>query len=455
MTNKTTGRGLLAKRAAACIVGSGLILGIGAPMAQAATTTDTAPKASAQEHFQQALDRAQQAVVDAQAQLDAAKDAEAALYAQFETLVDESLEAITAGVTKIATAQAAVEAAKAALDAAEKALEDAVKDIDLLKAGVEAAKELVAETEVDGKDALKIVADDYLARVSQHEAAKALWCKVNANGQKCKDATAAYDTAHAAHKEFAAPHEQAAAAYADALAALVDAEARLAFAENNLGDLAIEVLRLAHEESVKARDAAIADLLDTITNAAAEVGPAAAQIAKAEADTEWARGKLRTAKAVLAELMKHVGPVSDGTQEDVMESESDILDGTGDDDFGVDAAPEPVPPVVEPSTPEAPEVPAPPVSTPDPGPGNSTAMVTKRVVYKKVAGKWTTTSSAVMPKGASFTVKSPMKPKAKDLKAAKTKAKKMAAKHSGKYAGVTKSRTVKTPRVVITWKSAA
>ena len=451
MTNTTTGRGLLAKRAAACIVGSGLILGMGAPMAMA-TTTDTAPTSSTQEHFQQALDRAQQAVVDAQAQLDAAKDAEKAIYATYEAMLNESIDSITADLTKIAGAQAAVEAAKATLEAAENALNDAVKDIELLKANVAAAKDKVAETEIDGKDALKIVADDYIVRVSQHEAAKAMWCAINANGQKCKDATAAYNTAHAAHKEFAEPHEAAAAAYADALAALVDAEARLAFAEGNLGEAAVEVLRKAHEESIKARDAALADLLDTIKDAADEVGPAAVQIAKAEADTEWARGKLRTAKAVLAELMNHVGPVGDGTHDDLMESESDILDGTADDNFGTEQAPEPAPPVEE-ETPETPEVPAPPVV--DPGPGSVTAMVTSRVVYKKVDGKWATATPAAVPSGATFTVRSPKKPKAKQLKAAKTMAKKMASKHSGKYAGVTKTKNVKTPRVVISWKSAA
>ena len=449
MTNTTTGRGLLAKRAAACIVGSGLILGMGAPMAMATTTTDTAPTASTEEHFQQALDRAQQAVVDAQAQLDAAKDAEAAVYATYEAMLNESLDSITAGLTKVAGAQAAIEAAKATLDAAEKALEDAVKDVEVLKADVEAAKARIAETEIDGKDALKIVADDYLVRVAKHETDRALWCAINANGQKCKDATAAYNTAHAAHKEFAEPHEAAAAAYADALAALVDAEARLAFAEGNLGEAVVEVLRKAHEESIKARDAALADLLDTIKDAADEVGPAAVQIAKAEADTEWARGKLRTAKAVLAELNKHVGPVGDGTHDDAMESESDILDGTADDNFGTEQAPEPAPPVED----DTPEVPAPPVV--DPGPGSVATMVTTRVVYKKVEGKWATTTPAAVPSGATFTVRSPKKPKAKQLKAAKTMAKKMASKHSGKYAGVTKTKNVKTPRVVISWKSAA
>ncbi len=448
MSTRTTHRAL------AGLIGAGLILSAAAPALADATITPVPPAASGQGALQVALDKAQQNVYNAQSALDAAKAAESQAYDELDKAWQQAVEDVTTQITSIAAAYAALQAAQSALDAAEQAYEEGLANLEQLQADVTAARAEVDRTAVDGKDALEIVAADYLKRVSPKEADKLLRCAINANSTSCKNATAAFEQALAAHKEFAEPHEAAAEAYSQALIALAEASARLELAQGDLGAAAIDALRWARDEARRAFDTAVQGLVDLVEQRAEVLITGTAAIAKAEATTEVARGRLRAAKALLKELMAHVTPpgdgtaednmgidgeVQDGTAEDNMGIDGEVQDGTAEDNMGIDGEPEP--------------------STPAPDTGTATTPTTQRVVYKmtsKTGKKWTVVHgrAGTIPQGARVTVRTPAKPKAKNLAAAKAKAKRVAASHAAKYTGVEHRSALRKARVVVTWTTA-
>ncbi len=451
------------KRAVAGLVGAGLILGAGAPAFADATITPVPPAASEQGVLQVALDKAQQSVFEAQANLDAAKQVEEEAYADFDAQWQGATQDVATQITTIATAYAALQAAQAALDAAEQAHEEGVANLEQLKADVAAAREHVELTAVDGKDALDIVAADYLKRVAPKEADKLLRCAINANSTACKNATSAYEKALADHKEFAAAHEEAAAAYAAALQELATASARLELAQGNLGDIAIDALRWARDEAQKAFDSSVDDMVSLVQQRAEGLAGGAAAIARAEAVTEVRRGALRTAKAVLEDLLAHVTPPEDGTHDDniaVVPEDVTAGDGTGGDDMGITGEVEDVTAGdgtggdnMGIHTPPA-ESPAPPQSGPDTG--ASAAAVNHKVVYtwNTSVKKWRAISGkpASITRAASIVVHTP--PKAKNLRSAKAKAKRVAAGHKASFAGITYRKDLRKARVVVTWTTA-
>ena len=433
MSTRTTHRAL------AGLIGAGLILSAAAPALADATITPVPPAASGQGALQVALDKAQQNVYNAQSALDAAKAAESQAYDELDKAWQQAVEDVTTQITSIAAAYAALQAAQSALDAAEQAYEEGLANLEQLQADVTAARAEVDRTAVDGKDALEIVAADYLKRVSPKEADKLLRCAINANSTSCKNATAAFEQALAAHKEFAEPHEAAAEAYSQALIALAEASARLELAQGDLGAAAIDALRWARDEARRAFDTAVQGLVDLVEQRAEVLITGTAAIAKAEATTEVARGRLRAAKALLKELMAHVTPPGDGTAEDNMGIDGEVQDGTAEDNMGIDGEPEP--------------------STPAPDTGTATTPTTQRVVYKmtsKTGKKWTVVHgrAGTIPQGARVTVRTPAKPKAKNLAAAKAKAKRVAASHAAKYTGVEHRSALRKARVVVTWTTA-
>ncbi len=467
MSTRTTHRAL------AGLIGAGLILGVAAPAFADGAITPVPPAASGQGALQVALDKAQQDVNNAQSALDAAKAAESQAYDELDAAWQQAVEDVTTQITSIAATYAALQAAQSALDAAEQAYEEGVANLEQLQADVNAARAEVDRTAVDGKDALEIVAADYLTRVSPKEADKLLRCEINANSTSCKNATTAFDQALAAHKEFAEPHEAAAEAYSQALLALAEASARLELAQGNLGAAAVDALRWARDEAQRAFDAAVQGLVDLVEQRAEILITGTAAIAKAEATTEVARGRLRAAKAILKELTAHVTPpgdgthddnfgidgevqdgtaedgmgidgeVQDGTAEDGMGIDGEVQDGTAEDSMGIDGEPEPTP---EPGTPA-------------PDTGTATTPTTQRVVYKmtsKSGKKWTVVHgrAGAIPQGARVTVRTPAKPKAKNLAAAKAKAKRVAASHAAKYTGVEHRSALRKARVVVTWTTA-
>ncbi len=451
------------KRAVAGLVGAGLILGAGAPAFADATITPVPPAASEQGVLQVALDKAQQSVFEAQENLDAAKQAEERAYADFEAQWQGATQDVTAQITTIAAAYAALQAAQAALDAAEQAHEEGVANLEQLKADVAAAREEVERTAVDGKDALDIVAADYLKRVAPKEADKLLRCAINSNSTACKNATIAYEKALAEHKEFAAAHEEAAAAYAAALQELATASARLELAQGNLGEIAIDALRWARDEAQKAFDSSVDDMVSLVKQRAEDLAGSAAAIARAEAVTELRRGALRTAKAVLEDLLAHVTPPEDGTADDniaVVPEDVTAGDGTGEDDMGLEGGVEDVTAGdgtsgdnmgihTQPAEPPAP---------PQPGPdtGTSATAVSHKVVYtwNTSVKKWRATSGrpATITRAASIVVHTPQK--AKNLRSAKAKAKRVAAGHKASFTGITYRNDLRKARVVVTWTTA-
>jgi hypothetical protein len=70
-------------------------------------------------------------------------------------------------------------------------------------------------------------------------------------------------------------------------------------------------------------------------------------------------------------------------------------------------------------------------------------------------GKWSVREGSLtaVPRGASVTVKTPMKPKPKNLAKTKAKAKKFAKKHSASYTGVQRNDKLNKARIVVTWKT--
>ena len=435
MSTRTTHRAL------AGLIGAGLILGVAAPAFADATITPVPPAASGQGALQVALDKAQQNVNHAQSALDAAKAAESQAYDELDAAWQKAVEDVTTQITSIAATYAALQAAQSALDAAEQAYEEGLANLEQLQAEVAAARAEVDRTAVDGKDALEIVAADYLKRVSPKEADKLLRCAINANSTSCKNATAAFEQALAAHKEFAEPHEAAAEAYSQALLALAEASARLELAQGDLGTTAIDALRWARDEAQRAFDTAAQGLVDLVEQRADVLITGTAAIAKAEVTTEVARGRLRAAKAILKELMAHVTPPGDGTADDNMGIDGEVQDGTADDNMGIDGEPEREP------------------GPPAPDTGTATTPTTQRVVYKmtsKTGKKWTVVHgrASTIPRGARVTVRTPAKPKAKNLAAAKAKAKRVAAGHAAKYTGVEHRSALRKARVVVTWTTA-
>ena len=121
--------------------------------------------------------------------------------------------------------------------------------------------------------------------------------------------------------------------------------------------------------------------------------------------------------------------------------DGEVQDGTADDNMGIDGEPEREP------------------GPPAPDTGTATTPTTQRVVYKmtsKTGKKWTVVHgrASTIPRGARVTVRTPAKPKAKNLAAAKAKAKRVAAGHAAKYTGVEHRSALRKARVVVTWTTA-
>lgn len=490
MSTRTHGRAL-ATRTAACLAGTGMLLGLAGPaFASDSIETPAQPPATSAGMLQMALDRAQQAVYDAQEDLDAAKAAEKQAYADLEALTSTAIEDATVALGVVVAAKTALDVATDLYEAAKKAQDEAQGNIAQLEQAVETAKAEVARTKVDGEAALEKVAEDYASRVLPAEADKLLRCAINKNSPACKDATARLEAAQKAHDEFAAPLREAADAYAKALSDLTDAELRLRAAQSGLGDLAVEALANARDLAQQAYEDSQRALLTLITDRVEAIARAGVSIGEAELNTEIKRQALRAAKAVLAELMAHNDfQTGDGTHlDDTAVTPEDVTAGNdgGIDDMGtpgdlespeagndgsndnMGVAPDPDDPVADngsdldnmgavtpepqtPATPE-PETPAGPEVTP-PSAVKPTTATTHTVVYAMKHGSWRVVRGSVkgMPRTAIVKVQAPTKGKAANIKQAKAKAKRIAAKHSATFAGTTYGTNLQKARVLVTW----
>lgn len=463
MTTALRGR-RWATRSAACLAGTGLLLGIAAPASAADSVEVPAqPPATSAGLLQAALDRPQQDVYDAQANLDAAKTAEAQAYADLESLTSTALEEATVALGVVVAAKAALEAATELYEAAKKAQDEGQENITQLQAAVAAAQADVDRTKVDGEAALEKVAEDYATRVLPAEADKVLRCAINKNSPARKDATARLAAAQEAHERFAAPLRAAADAYANALTALADAEVRLRLAQSEVGDLAVEALEKARDAAQQAYEDAQRSLIDLVVARAEAIAAAGVAIGEAEVKTEIRRQALRAAKAMLAELIAHNDfEIGDGSHlDDSAVTPEDVTAGNDGGNDNMAVAPDPDDPLADNGsdldnmgsvTPERPT----PEPTPTPTPPTAVKpATTHKVVYLLKKGTWHLHRghAAGMPATAVVTVKAPAKGTAA-VKKARAKAKRIALKHKATFAGTTYSPSVKRARVIATWATA-